>query len=212
MFAQIFNARPPPPNNPLHTSTALYNPLQTLNHSSAVLPSRVLYCKLLLGDMLAEYVAIVTVPLLLVLFEGAKLGQPLEYYQHLPRPFDAPLPLRSLLLSFLIQLVGEALSDSVCCFVERRRGLFVREEWLKLWRVSFVVMFIGASWFAHVAMRFFKGQQDNFTKCRGRDLCLCANGNGLHPHGLRQRYCQRLQGNASAVGGGANATVALRRV
>lgn len=158
------------------------------------------FANIVIIEALSEYVAIYMVGLYMFMFRGDVLALPLEYYLAQDNLFDEPIDTTPLLLWMLTQALAELAVDTICGTAEMYKdGLHLRAAWRER-APDFGVWFAFASWFVQVNMSGIL-QPDNLAACLGDDMCRCANNNGLHPGGVRDVYCVRLQvhHNASSL-------------
>ncbi|GBG25783.1 Hypothetical Protein FCC1311_020022 [Hondaea fermentalgiana] len=153
---------------------------------------RVFYGMVVLCDMLAEYIAILMVPLIILTFRTRIILIPLNYYSN---QFDAATPFQGIDVWPLarwtaLQLVTELIVDALCIAYERKH---LKIDLERLWSrrpSSFVpwVIFasLGAAPFVYLTL------DTDLCADPGKNYCNCANGNGLSSGGLLQKYCEQL--------------------
>lgn len=187
-----------------HTFRLLGRPVTERRRSSVIIPysdmyksgaakdyevvERVFYSMVVLCDMLAEYIAIFAVPMIIVTFRKQVILVPLAYYNNQDDPFYGQVDLKPLAMWVSLQLGAEILVDSICVAHERGAlGLNLNKIWahrppfFTLW---VILASLGAAPFVYLVL--------DTDLCSETNYCYCADGNGLAPNGLMQRYCQTL--------------------
>jgi hypothetical protein len=143
--------------------------------------------------MMAEYVGIIISLMLLVFFVDKPLARPYPWY------IDNALGKLtanhwSLIFSTVLQILMEVLVDGTCLYFERIT------DPLSIWRAlnkrKFLPLLLLASLYgSNLAFAIFISG-DNFSSCRGTDMCFCVN-NGFIQGGVREAYCHLIYPNAT---------------
>jgi hypothetical protein len=116
---------------------------------------------------------------------------------------DAPFeqrgyPFSSNLFPFAVQLVCELATDAICTAAESRRGFDLHSAWKDRFDgFASAFLLVGITSFS-TASALSTGA-DDFSRCRGQDMCFCSRGNGLVPGGVADAYCTYLYRNSSGL-------------
>lgn len=95
------------------------------------------------------------------------------------------------LLPFAVQLVCELATDAICNAAESRRGFDLRSAWKDRFD-GFSAAFLITGIASFVSASALSTGADDFSLCRGQDMCFCSGGNGLVPGGVAESYCMYL--------------------
>ena len=124
---------------------------------------------------------------MILIFWEARLLKPMDWYNNLDRPFDQPLPIWPVIVSFVLQMALESLTDIFCCVMEERQRLPLLQTYKSVKRYLLVGIVLLTS--IHTTALLWTFVDPNFYgKCYGDNVCKCT-GNGLHPGGLLDRWC-----------------------
>jgi hypothetical protein len=102
------------------------------------------------------------------------------------------------LLSFAVQLISELVTDTICIAAEARRGFDMHSAWEDRFDGFLSALLICSLVCFSTASALTTGA-DDFSQCRGQDMCFCSGGNGLVPSGVADSYCMYLYPNTSGV-------------
>jgi len=158
--------------------------------ASTIESTKNFYSQFLVCEMIAEYVAMMMVTLLVIIYKDKMLEYPHQYYLINPHPFEEPLDYDSLIQGLLLQFGSELVVDILTLRIETKRGYDISGKMDSLaTQVKFHVTLMFSSLFAISAYTSFHSTANSMNKCAGQDICLCGNGGGLDPNGLRQLFC-----------------------
>eukprot|EP00515_Schizochytrium_aggregatum_P010150 CAMPEP_0202087138 /NCGR_PEP_ID=MMETSP0964-20121228/35377_1 /ASSEMBLY_ACC=CAM_ASM_000500 /TAXON_ID=4773 /ORGANISM="Schizochytrium aggregatum, Strain ATCC28209" /LENGTH=596 /DNA_ID=CAMNT_0048655077 /DNA_START=10 /DNA_END=1800 /DNA_ORIENTATION=+ len=191
------------PNMKMNRSAATLRATRLANRNATTLRAtrRMFHCMVLCGEMVSEYVAIIMTPVLMYLFRRYPLQVPFEWFSGVSNLFDysSDISISDLVKSALLQLAAEFFVDVTCSTFEAMRGLDIWAVWLGRPK-HFLAILLYSAYFASCKLMSMVDQVDVFSNCKPGNLCTCAGGNGLSPHGIRQSYCEVLYPNATPPG------------
>ena len=154
------------------------------------------YSTLLLTDMIAEYVGILTTLVFIAFKSDNVLSASFPWYTS--QPLDQPQALAPLFKNSLLQFVMELVVDVLCVYLERGTDPTVAWNTAKANKVSFLTLLTLCIQTGSVIGRAVVQLSDNVDGCAGQDMCNCVN-NGLVIGGVKDTYCKLIYANTSGV-------------
>jgi hypothetical protein len=94
------------------------------------------------------------------------------------------------------QVLFELVTDVICIMWEEKHGLDITQAWRSRFK-GFVWIFMTATVASAATGMVLTTSLDKFDNCYGRDICYCANLNGLTPDGVLQTFCDLRFPNSS---------------
>lgn len=145
--------------------------------------------------MMAEYTGITVSNLSVLLWRDYPFLVPYQWYAQ--QSLDQPPLVSTLVLNMVLQIVSEVIVDSICMYVEEKRGsISSAQVWNALGNRSFLILYGVSAWFTTVAANGFVRFSDNTDLCKGENVCCCMN-KGLVQGGVYEAYCNLIYPNVS---------------
>uniref|UniRef100_A0A7S2WA58 Uncharacterized protein n=1 Tax=Mucochytrium quahogii TaxID=96639 RepID=A0A7S2WA58_9STRA len=153
-----------------------------------------------LGEMLAEYIGLLTTTGLVLLHRDAIFTLPLPIFGDNPNLFDQKMKLEPFLVKQAVQFISELLVDTLCVVIEKVKfrcpieriwtSQSVWSRWVNLFTATCIANGIAVS-----LMYMGAGMQINLHECLNTDLCTCAP----QPTSVTGRYCHRLYPKTNGI-------------
>ncbi len=90
-----------------------------------------------------------------------------------------------------MQLISELVTDTICIAIETRRGFDMHGAWEDRFD-GFLPIILLCCWSSFSTASALSTGADDFSLCRGKDMCFCSGGNGLVSGGVAESYCMYL--------------------
>ncbi len=165
-----------------------------------LLVMRQFHARVLLVDMWAEYVGMFMGSMALALSQHYVLYRPFRPYRKYPELFDGDSVrfFTDLAEGLAVQVGIEILTDAICVFFLRRRGMDACAAWSRLPLLTLTPLIGFGMLFASYSGQYRSLFADNLALCNHQDMCACV-GHGLLPGGVRESYCAIIYPNISST-------------
>jgi hypothetical protein len=148
---------------------------------------------ILLTDMMAEYVGIVSSGFVLAFWSSKPLAYPFNWYVDNALG-DLTPNLGWLFFTTALQFVFEIIVDVICLMYEKQTD--PSAIWASANKRVFCILFMMSSWYGYICASAGLSLGDSFDACLGHDMCYCVNS-GLVRGGVLEAYCHLIYPNGT---------------
>jgi len=135
----------------LRSETELSRAREKLDSSAEDVAKLDFYSLIVINEMIAEYVAILTSSLVMIDWKDKVLFYDVPWYATLDEPFAGEISIRPVLTSVQLQLFTEILVDAICIYYEtKRQGLDLGPIWRKTLSKGYISHIMLGTWIGYI--------------------------------------------------------------